>query len=149
MQRNVEKNSLNTSLLYFRSLQNYATCGIQISDWRCLSATSSSLVGSRASPAVLSMWSWRVKLDEEKSKYATVWLKKMVLCQDNCGVLQWLVKATATLCTCRKECNKYDLTAAQRFWLVQHTDRSRWFATVVPHLFHVPVSVLWVGLKEK
>ncbi len=24
------------------------------------------------------------------------------------------------LCTCRKECNKYDLTAAQCFWLAQH-----------------------------
>jgi hypothetical protein len=106
------------SLLYFRSLQNSATCGIQIPDWRCLSATSSGVVGSRASPAVLSMWSCRVKSDEEKSKNMRVWLKKMVLSQHNCRVLQWLVKAAATLCTCRKECNKYDLTAAQHFWLV-------------------------------
>jgi len=27
----------------------------------------------------------------------------------------WLVEGAAALCTCRKECNKYDLTAAQCF----------------------------------
>jgi hypothetical protein len=29
--------------------------------------------------------------------------------------LLWLVKGTETFCTCRKECNKWDLTAAQCF----------------------------------
>jgi hypothetical protein len=27
--------------------------------------------------------------------------------------LPWLVKGAAALCTCRKECNKYDLTTIQ------------------------------------
>jgi len=31
------------------------------------------------------------------------------------GRLLWLVKGSAALCTCRKECNKYDLTATQCF----------------------------------
>jgi hypothetical protein len=29
--------------------------------------------------------------------------------------LQWLVKCATTLCTCRKECNKYDRAAAECF----------------------------------
>jgi hypothetical protein len=29
--------------------------------------------------------------------------------------LPWLVKCAATLCTSRKECNKYDMTTAQYF----------------------------------
>jgi hypothetical protein len=29
--------------------------------------------------------------------------------------LQWLLKGAATLSTSKKECNKYDLTAAQYF----------------------------------
>ncbi len=33
-----------------------------------------------------------------------------------------------TVCTCRKECNKYDLTAAQYVWLAHRNDWSRWFA---------------------
>ncbi len=39
---------------------------------------------------------------------------------------------TATLCTCRKECNKYDLTAAQCFRLAHHNDWCRWFAISSP-----------------
>jgi hypothetical protein len=31
------------------------------------------------------------------------------------SALPWLIKSAATLCTCRKECNKYDLTAAHCF----------------------------------
>jgi hypothetical protein len=55
-----------------------------------------------------------VKLDEENPTYAS-------LGQENgfsSALLQWLpwlVKAAAAPCTCRKECNKYDLTAAQCF----------------------------------
>jgi hypothetical protein len=49
----------------------------------------------RASPVVLSMWSYTTQLDEEKLEYAG-------LAQS----LQWLVKGTATMCTSKKECNK-------------------------------------------
>ncbi len=31
-----------------------------------------------------------------------------------------------------RECNKYDLTAAQYFWLANHNDWSRWFAISTP-----------------
>jgi hypothetical protein len=87
-----------------------------------------------------------VKLDEEKSKHG--------LAHENgfgspyLQRLRWLVKGAATLCTCIKECNKYDLTAAQCFRLAHHIDWYRWFATVMLHLFTVPVSVLWVGLRK-
>jgi hypothetical protein len=43
----------------------------------------------------------------------------------------WL-RIIAMLYTCRKECNKYDLTAAQCFWLTHHNDWSRWFAISRP-----------------
>jgi hypothetical protein len=33
--------------------------------------------------------------------------------------LQWLVKGTITVCTRKKECNKYDVTAAQKFLISQ------------------------------
>jgi len=55
----------------------------------------------------------------------------MVLAQHNCGGCQ-LVKGVAALCTCRKEYNKYDLTATQCFWLAHHNDWLRWFAISTP-----------------
>jgi hypothetical protein len=62
------------------------------------------------SPALLLRMSSRtLKLDEEKSKHAG--LAEHTYLQR----LRWLVKGTATVCTCTKECNKYDLTAAQYF----------------------------------
>jgi hypothetical protein len=58
-----------------------------------------------------------------------VWLKKMILAQCNCRVCaHWLVKGAAMLCTCIKECNKYDVTAAQCFSLAHCNDWSRWAA---------------------
>jgi len=74
----------------------------------------------RTSPAVLSMWSCTVKMDEEN-------LTTAGLTQENgfgsaeLGRLLWLVKGSAALCTCRKECNKYDLTATQCFWFACHS----------------------------
>ncbi len=74
------------------------------------------LQGVRAFPAVLSMWSSSVKLDEEKSKCAS-------LAQENCfGAAQlqslpWLVKGAAMLRIC-----------TQCFWLAYHNDWPRWFA---------------------
>jgi len=45
-------------------------------------------------------------------------------------MLPWLVKGAAVLY--RKECNKYDLSAAQCFLLAHHNDWSRWFAISSP-----------------
>jgi len=46
--------------------------------------------------------------------------------------LPWPVKGAWALCTSRKECNKYDLTAAQCFWLAHHNDSSRWSSSPAP-----------------
>jgi len=61
----------------------------------------------------------------------SVWVRKIVLAQHIYAHLQWLVQGTAMLCTCRKECNKYDMTPAQCFWSAHHNDSSfpsPWFA---------------------
>jgi hypothetical protein len=53
----------------------------------------------------------------------------MVLAPHYCTVCGgWSKKDAATLCTCRKVCNKYDLTGAQS----HHNDSSRWFAISSP-----------------
>jgi len=54
-----------------------------------------------------------MKLDEEKSKHAGLGcMRKMVFGSSEFHSLRWLVKKGATqVCTCTKECNKYDLTA--------------------------------------
>jgi hypothetical protein len=60
------------------------------------------------------MCSSTVQLDEDNPTYAG-------LAQENgfgsakVRMLPWLVKGTAVMCTGRKACNKYDLTAAQYF----------------------------------
>jgi hypothetical protein len=55
----------------------------------------------------------------KKSENMPVWLRKMVLAQHNCTQMRCLVKGTATLCTCRTGCNKYDLTGAHvSDWLI-------------------------------
>jgi hypothetical protein len=59
--------------------------------------------------------------------------------------LPWVVKGTAALCTCRKECNKYDLTASQCFWLGHHNDWSRWFALSSPPPICCPSSFSFIG----
>jgi hypothetical protein len=46
----------------------------------------------------------------------------------HCTAQLLLVKGAATLCTCRQESDKYDLTAAQYFWFAHHNELSRWFA---------------------
>jgi hypothetical protein len=61
----------------------------------------------------------------------------------------WLVKGSAVLCTCKKECNKYDLTAAEcSDWSIIMIRPGGLLLLVVPHLFAVPVSVLLVGLPK-
>jgi hypothetical protein len=54
-----------------------------------------------------------------------VWHRKVVLAPHNRASCRGWWKA---LRTCRKQCNKCDLTAAQCFWLAYHNDTSRWFA---------------------
>ncbi len=62
--------------------------------------------------------------------------------------LPWLVNGAAALCTCRKECSKYDLTAASvSDWPIIMIGPGG-LLLVVPHLFAVPVSVLLVGLQK-
>ncbi len=56
-----------------------------------------------------------------------------------------LVKGAATVCTCRKQFNKHDLTAAQfSDWPITMIGPAG-LLLVVPQLFAIPVSVLWVG----
>jgi hypothetical protein len=85
-------------------------------------------------------------LDEESSKHAG-------LAQENgfCWlriIAQWLVKGATMLCTCKKECNKYNLT------LITVSDcpiimiRPGGLLLVVPHLLAGSVFVLWVGLQK-
>jgi hypothetical protein len=42
--------------------------------------------------------------------------------------------------TFRKECNKYDLTAAQWFWLAHHKNWFRWFAISSPLTYLLSLS---------
>jgi len=94
--------------------------------------------GIRASPVVLSMWSYTTQLNEEKFKYASL-----------AQCLLWLVKGTATVCTSKKECNKYDLTGAHGFWLAHHNDWSRWFATSSPPPISCPSLSFMCGVAKK
>ncbi len=102
----------------------------------------------KASQTVLGMWSSTVKLDEENSIYAG-------LAQENgfgstyLYTSPWLVKGTAALCTCRKECNKYDLTPAQCFWLAHHNDWSRWFAFSSPSPICCPSFSFMGGVAKE
>ncbi len=60
-------------------------------------------------------------------------------------------KKFSLICTCRKECNKYDLTAAQYFWLVDHNDWSMWFVAISspsPHLFCLSQFQFFIGGVE-
>jgi hypothetical protein len=90
-------------------------------------------------------------LDEEKSKYAGL-AQEIGFRSAKLESLQWLVEGEeATLCTCKEEeCNKYDLSAPECFFLSAHhiIDWFKWFAILIvpPHLFAIRVSVLWVGL---
>jgi hypothetical protein len=51
--------------------------------------------------------------------------------------------------TCWEDYNKFDPTTASDFWLVNHDELARWFATRNSHLFAVPLLVLRVGLEKK
>jgi hypothetical protein len=130
----------------FCTLEAYKTlwlCGIQIPDWRCLSATSSSLVGlksiSSCAPYVIleSKIGWReVKMCQFGSRK---WFYLSIIVEFCSG---WYKP--------QQHCAPAEKSAINMIWLLLSvSDWSRWFAIVVPHLFDVPVSVLWVGLKKK
>jgi hypothetical protein len=86
-------------------------------------------------------------LDEEKVKTCRFgsgkWFSLSI-------IAQFGVVGAATQCTCRKHCNKYDLTVSISDWPIIN-DWSRWVAIIsVPSTcFAVPVSVLWVGLQKE
>jgi len=63
--------------------------------------------------------------------------------------LPWLLKGATHLCTSKTECNKLDLTMAEFFWLVDHTDWSRWFAISSPHEYAVPVTFVEFPKKQQ
>jgi hypothetical protein len=65
----------------------------------------------------------------KKIQLVPVWLQKMVFAQHNCARRRgWQI----ALCARREECNKYDLTGAQCFWLAHNNDWFRWFAISSP-----------------
>jgi hypothetical protein len=105
-----------------------------------LGYTTKSIYWIRASPAVLSMRSCTSKIE---------WRKVKTCCRFGSGKwfwltiimhsLRWLVNGPVTLCTCREECTKYDLTAGQCFWLAhRRTDWSKWFAISSPPPIRCP-----------
>ncbi len=97
----------------------------------------------RASPALLSMWSCTVKLDEENLNYAGL-AQENTFGSTELGAMPRLVKGSAAVWTWRKECNKYDLTPAQCFWLAHHNDSSKWFAISSPPPICCP-SISFIG----
>jgi len=105
-------------------------------------------LGVRASPLVHSLWLRTVKFIAKKSKCAGLAQEIGFSASNSCS-LPRLVKVTTQLCTSKKECNKLNLTAAQYFWLVDYNDWSRWFAISSPHVYAVPVTIIWVGLQKK
>jgi hypothetical protein len=61
-----------------------------------------------------------------------------------------LVKGSAALCTCKKECNKCDLTAAaQCFRFAHHNDWSRWFVISSPSPICCPTFSFIGGIAKE
>jgi hypothetical protein len=87
----------------------------------------------RASPEVLSIWPWTLKLDEENSKHAGPFAEAGK-------------RHSKSVHMAEKSANKYEPNAVPCFWLANHNDGPGGLLLVVPHLFAVPVLVLWVGL---
>jgi hypothetical protein len=93
--------------------------------------------GRQAGPVVAklkrSIWSCTVKLDEKKSKCAGL-AQQIGFHSAKLHSLQWLVEGEASVCTCTvkksviNECNKYDLSAAECFFLISP---SYWLVQVV------------------
>jgi hypothetical protein len=98
----------------------------------------------RASPPVLSMWPYRGWGKVKTCRFGSGnWFLLSIMYS-----LPSLAKGAATLCTCRTECSKCDLTSSQCFWLVYHNDWSKWFAISSSPPICCSVSVLWVGCQK-
>jgi len=74
----------------------------------------------------------RLKFDERKAEMCWFGSGKWFWLSIIARSLLWLVKRAAPLYTCRKGCNKYDVTACQCLWLAHHNHWSRWFAISTP-----------------
>jgi len=98
--------------------------------------------------SVFYMWSYTIKLNEEIPNYVGLGYESDF---DSTYLLalSWLVKNMATMCTCRKECNRYDLTIVKCFWLAHHKDASRWFAIISPPPICYPNFSFMGGVAKK
>ncbi len=99
----------------------------------------------RASPAVLSMWSCRVQLEEE-SQNVSIWLRKMVLAQHNCTVW-WRAQ---------RHCPPAEKSVINMIWLLlsvflsaHSNDWSRWFAISSPPPICCPSFSFMGGVAKK
>jgi hypothetical protein len=99
-------------------------------------------------PTMLSMWSCKLKLDEEKSKHAYLF-SKMVLAQHFSIICWGWWKLQQSKTSGKEECNEYDLAVDPCFWSVTHNDWSKRVASShLPPIFAIPVFVLWGGWKN-
>jgi hypothetical protein len=137
----------------FRNFGSPARAHVNLSEashhapWLVLGKLHNTVCSLRASPLVLSMWLQTVKFIVKNSKCVGLAQEIGFSAPNSCS-LPWLGKGAIQLWTSKAECNKLDLTASQFFWLVDHTDWSRWFAISSPHEYAVPVTL--AGLpKEK
>jgi hypothetical protein len=113
--------------------------------WLVLGKLHNRVCSLRASPPVLSMWLQTVKFIVKNSKCVGLAQEIGYSAPNSCS-LPWLVKGATQLCTSKTGCNELDLTATQFFWLVDHTDWSRWFAISSSHEYAVPVR--WVAKRK-
>jgi len=82
-------------------------------------------------------------LDEGNSKCAGL-AQQICFHSAKLDSLHWLVEGEATLCTCKEECNKYDLSAAECFLSAHHVDWFKWFAINSP-LIYLPSEFQFYG----
>jgi hypothetical protein len=81
------------------------------------------------------LWGQGLRASWAMILHSKIGWKKSNLCRFGSGKWIWhhiivrVAMAGKRVCTCRKECDKYDLIAAvECFWLAHHNDSSRWFA---------------------
>jgi len=101
----------------------------------------------RASPMVLSMWSCTSVIGGTKSYvcrfHSGKWFWLSII-----AYVAWLLKGAAALCTCRKECNKCDLTAAQYFSLAIIMIGPGGLLLVAPTYLQSQFQFYWWGCKR-
>jgi hypothetical protein len=79
----------------------------------------------RAASAVLNMWQWKLKLDDDKSKHAGFGSAKWFWQPSCTQFIEAAKKAQYSLTPSREECSKYDLTGAPCFCFANHNDWSK------------------------